>query len=233
MGHLVRGLLLAAAVYLAFAGALLALMYRPPEQYAKTIAYMPRVGLGIFPYYRMWRVARAGSLRAGGAAPDFELSTPDQRTRQRLSGLRGRPVLLIFSSYSSPNFRRQLGGLHQAHREYKDRVSFLMVYIQEAYASDVWPQDENARDQVSVPAHRTMEERRAAAAAGARNLKIEFPIVVDDLDNPVEIAYTAWPDRLYLIDSEGRVVWKASPGPVGLDAARTRIALRWLLSKGR
>jgi len=31
----------------------------------------------------------------------------------------------------------------------------------------------------------------------------------------VEKAYTGWPDRLYLIDKEGRVAFKSAPGPFG------------------
>jgi Iodothyronine deiodinase len=46
-------------------------------------------------------------------------------------------------------------------------------------------------------------------------LAIEFPAVVDDLSNSVERAYTAWPDRLYVIDREGRVAYKSKPGPFG------------------
>jgi len=35
------------------------------------------------------------------------------------------------------------------------------------------------------------------------------------MDNKTEAAYTAWPDRLYLIDSGGQVAFKNEAGPLG------------------
>ncbi len=54
-----------------------------------------------------------------------------------------------------------------------------------------------------------------AAATCVSKLGIEFPAVVDDLANTVERAYTAWPDRLYVIDRAGRIAYKSQPGPFG------------------
>ncbi len=46
-----------------------------------------------------WRLARGEGVRPGREAPDFELeSTKGQRLR--LSALRGRPVMLHFSSFT-------------------------------------------------------------------------------------------------------------------------------------
>jgi type I thyroxine 5'-deiodinase len=39
--------------------------------------------------------------------------------------------------------------------------------------------------------------------------------MVDSFDNQVEKAYTGWPDRLYLIAPQGRVLYKSKPGPFG------------------
>jgi type I thyroxine 5'-deiodinase len=57
-----------------------------------------------------------------------------------------------------------------------------------------------------------------------RKLGIKFPAVVDSFDNQIETAYTGWPDRMYLIATDGRVLYKSKPGPFGfhpqgLDAA--------------
>jgi len=32
----------------------------------------------------------------------------------------------------------------------------------------------------------------------------------------LEAAYTGWPDRLHVIDVDGRVAYKSRPGPFGL-----------------
>ena len=39
----------------------------------------------------------------------------------------------------------------------------------------------------------------------------------DGIDDAVERAYTGWPDRLYIIDTDGRVRFKTGPGPFGFD----------------
>jgi hypothetical protein len=52
-----------------------------------------------------------------------------------------------------------------------------------------------------------------------RNLGIRIPALLDGIDNRTERAYTAWPDRLYLIGAGGRIVYKSAPGPFGFSAA--------------
>ena len=48
-----------------------------------------------------------------------------------------------------------------------------------------------------------MAERVSVAGACVRRLKIQFPALVDGLEDRVEAAYTGWPDRMYLIDRGG------------------------------
>ena len=38
-------------------------------------------------------------------------------------------------------------------------------------------------------------------------------------------AYTGWPDRLYLIDANGRMAYKSMPGPFGFEPDLLRAAL--------
>lgn len=102
MSYLIRGAVLAAALYLGLLGVLLALMYQPPETFARAMAHVPTtVAFGAVPFPRLWNMARGGSLKAGDPAPDFDLATPDGSGRVRLSSFRGqRPVALVFGSYT-------------------------------------------------------------------------------------------------------------------------------------
>lgn len=50
-----------------------------------------------------------------------------------------------------------------------------------------------------------------------KDLKIDLLMVVDEIDNRTERAYTPWPDRPYVIDAEGRVTYKSRPGPFGFE----------------
>ncbi len=102
-----------------------------------------------------------------------------------------------------------------------------MVYITEAHPSDVWQMQSNIKDNVVFASPKNDEERAFIAGACVRKLGIKFPSVLDEFGNSTERAYTGWPDRIYLIDSQGRVVYKSKPGPFGflpdeLSAALTR-----------
>jgi type I thyroxine 5'-deiodinase len=73
----------------------------------------------------------------------------------------------------------------------------------------------NVKDNVLFATPKTMAERETIAGSCVRKLGIKFPAVVDNIDNRTEQAYTGWPDRLYLIDRNGRVVYKSKAGPFG------------------
>ena len=63
------------------------------------------------------------------------------------------------------------------------------------------------------------------AGSCVRKLGIKFPAVLDGFDNSVEKAYTGWPDRIYLIDKEGRIAYKSKPGPFGFKPDELKAAL--------
>ncbi len=94
-------------------------------------------------------------------------------------------------------------------------MSFLAVYIVEAHPSDVWQMESNIKDNVVFASPKDETERAYVAGACVRKLGIKFPAVLDQFDNTTEKAYTGWPDRIYLIDTNGRVAYKSKPGPFG------------------
>ena len=73
----------------------------------------------------------------------------------------------------------------------------------------------NVRDNVVFASPKTFDERGTVAESCVRNLHIDIPAVLDDFQNSTEAAYTGWPDRLYVIDRDGRVAYKSQPGPFG------------------
>jgi hypothetical protein len=101
------------------------------------------------------------------------------------------------------------------YEQYKDKVAFYVVYIQEAHSSDVWQMASNIRDKVIFRTPLSFEERTEVASSCVLKLGIKIPAVVDDMNNSTERAYTGWPDRIYLIDRDGRVAFKTKPGPFG------------------
>ncbi|PYX85576.1 MAG: deiodinase [Acidobacteria bacterium] len=83
----------------------------------------------------------------------------------------------------------------------------------------------NIKDKVVFASPKSEEERALVAGACVRKLGIQFPAVVDEFGNSTERQYTAWPDRLYLIDATGRVAYKSKPGPFGFQAQELKTAL--------
>ena len=104
------------------------------------------------------------------------------------------------------------------------------MYILEAHPSDVWQMESNLKDKVVFASPRNEEERAFMAGACVRKLGIKFPAVLDGFDNTVEKAYTGWPDRLYLIDRDGRVAYKSRPGPFGFKPDELKAALEKIVS---
>ena len=76
---------------------------------------------------------------------------------------------------------------------------------------------------------RTDGERVEIAESCVRRLGIHFPALIDSMENSTERRYTGWPDRLMLIDTEGRLVFKTEPGPFGFRPAQLEAALLRLL----
>jgi len=86
--------------------------------------------------------------------------------------------------------------------------------------------ESNVKDKVVFASPHSEEERGFVAGACVRKLGIEIPAVLDEFGNSTESAYTAWPDRLYLIDAAGRVAYKSRPGPFGFKADELKAAIQ-------
>ena len=115
------------------------------------------------------------------------------------------------------------------HKQYGGQVQFLAVYVREAHPTDGWREPANDRLGISVAQPRTHEERRAVATRCNSVLAMDFPLLVDGLADAVGHAYSGMPDRLYLIDSQGRVAFKSGRGPFGFRPQELEQALLLLL----
>ena len=111
-------------------------------------------------------------------------------------------------------------------QRYQGRVAFLLVYVREAHPVDGWQVPQNIRDGALLGAAKTQAEKDDHADVCIRKLDIRFPTVVDKMDNRVELTYAGWPDRLYLIGADGRILYKSEPGPAGFLPAGLESAIR-------
>ena len=76
---------------------------------------------------------------------------------------------------------------------------------------------------------KTTSERIRVAVQCCDSLKMALPLLVDDIDDAVGKVYSGFPDRLYLIDREGRVAFKGGRGPYGYKPRELEQTLIMLL----
>lgn len=178
-----------------------------------------------------------GSLQPGPSpgekAPDFTLKTNDAKEEITLSKFIGpKPVVLVFGNFTCGPFRSQAGNVEKLYRLYKDRATFVMVYVREAHPIDGWQMESNNQVGVSLPQPRTYEERVSVAQTCGTRLGLGFPMLVDTIDDTVGARFSGMPSRLYLIDYDGKVAYKSGRGPFGFKPAELEHSLVLLLAQG-
>ena len=101
------------------------------------------------------------------------------------------------------------------YERYGDRVGFLTVYIKEAHPLDEWQMDSNVKESVCYPQPKSLAQRVAIANDFVKRFSYRVPLAVDGMDNPANAAYSGWPERFYIVDEKGLIVYKGKPGPFG------------------
>lgn len=77
-----------------------------------------------------------------------------------------------------------------------------------------------------IPQTNTLEERSLRAQQCTAMLRLSIPVVVDKADNRVNYAYAAWPERLVVVGTDGRIAYYGGPGPAGFKPAELADWLR-------
>ena len=60
-------------------------------------------------------------------------------------------------------------------------------------------------------------------------LNLEMPTLLDDMNNATDAAYAAMPERLYVVDTTGKVIYQSKPGPWGFVVEEWREAILALI----
>ena len=109
---------------------------------------------------------------------------------------------------------------------YRDDVQFYVVYIREAHALDsASPAGGGLNPILEDPT--SLEERGQVARTCMAALELEsLPALVDDMEDSVNQAYAAWPDRLYLVGRDGRIAYHGGRGPFGFLPGELEDAIR-------
>jgi hypothetical protein len=160
------------------------------------------------------RLADTLAVRVGDEAPDFDATTLTGRP-VRLLGLRGRAhTVLMLGSITSPMAAINLPAMNRLARRYKASVRFVLLYTRESHPGELYTH------------HTSFAQKLRYAKDFKKAEKVEFNVVVDDLAGTAHRAYGLWPNPLFVVSRDGRVVFRTNltdPGDLG-EFLRTLVA---------
>ena len=100
--------------------------------------------------------------------------------------------------------------------------------MREAHPTDEWQMKSNVKDDVCYAQPKTLEQRVAIANDFTKRFKFSLPFGIDDMSNAADNAYSAWPERIYIIDEGGHIAYRGGIGPFNYKPAEAR---EWLSAR--
>jgi peroxiredoxin len=139
------------------------------------------------------------AVKVGVMAPDFVAPTLDG-TMVSLSDFRGkRHVVIMTGAVTSPMCVFEVPGFNQLQREFQDReVSFFLLYTRESHPAE------------NYPSHSSWEQKLAQARDLQRLENVQVPIIVDGLDGKIHRSYGVWPNALFIVHKDGRLIFRSN-----------------------
>jgi peroxiredoxin len=139
------------------------------------------------------------AAKVGVAAPDFEARNLDG-TVVRLSDVRGkRHVVMMTGAVTSPMCAFEVPALNQLHQEFTDLgVSFFLLYTRESHPAE------------NYSSHSSWDQKLSYARDLQRLENLQFPIIVDSLDGKIHRSYGTWPNALFVIHKDGRLIFRSN-----------------------
>jgi len=104
------------------------------------------------------------------------------------------------------------------------------VYAREAHPTDEWQMRSNLKDKddVCYAQPKTLEQRVIIANDFIKRFKFTLPFGIDDMSNAADNAYSAWPERIYIIDESGHIAYRGGMGPFNYNPQEAR---EWLAAR--
>lgn len=119
--------------------------------------------------------------------------------------------------------------MEEIHQRYKDRIAFLSIYVREAHPTNGWREPGNDKVGISILQPSSKTERIAVAKKCCSTLEMTMPLLVDEINDRVGHAYSGMPDRIFIIDENGQIVYKGGRGPFGFKPREMEQSLIMLL----
>jgi peroxiredoxin len=139
------------------------------------------------------------AAKIGVLAPDFQAADLN-RGVVHLAEFRGkRHVVLMTGAVTSPMCAFEIPEFNQLHAEFHSKdISFFLLYTRESHPAE------------NYSAHRSFEQKLAYARDLQRLESVNFPILVDYLDGRIHRAYGVWPNALFVIHKDGRLIFRSN-----------------------
>lgn len=122
---------------------------------------------------------------------------------------------------------RMAGRLQKIYEAYGTKADFWWIYTQEAHATD----SDRPNRRVKIDTHKTIEDRKTAAKACAASSVLKVPVLLDDMNDSATTAYSAMPERFFILNADGKVAYAGGRGPRGVDVDAFEKSLKVLTSK--
>lgn len=116
--------------------------------------------------------------------------------------------------------------MEEMFQSYKDIAEFRLIYIREAHAADSRRPTGLAK-QKGINEHKNFGERCSTAEMFLKDKEFNIPLLIDGMDNAANKDYSAQPDRVFLVRSDGRLAVAADRGPWGFAPALEEVE-EWL-----
>ena len=137
--------------------------------------------------------------KVGTAAPEFEAMTVDGK-RLRLSDFHGKQhVVMMTGAITSPMCAFEVPAINQMQQNFADKqIAFFLLYTRESHPAE------------NYGAHTSFEQKLAYARQLQKLEDLRFPTIVDHLDGRIHQAYGVWPNALFVIHKDGRLIFRSN-----------------------
>jgi peroxiredoxin len=137
--------------------------------------------------------------KIGLAAPEFEAEDLNG-IRVRLADFRDkRHVVIMTGAVTSPMCAFEVPEFNRLHAEFdSEGIFFFLLYTRESHPAE------------NFSAHQSFEQKLAYARELQRLENVKFPIIVDHLDGRIHRAYGVWPNALFVIHKDGRLIFRSN-----------------------
>ena len=138
-------------------------------------------------------------VKVGAAAPEFAAATLDGKL-VRLSEFRGRKhVVMMTGAVTSPMCAFEVPALNQLQNDFADKgFAFFLLYTRESHPAEHYG------------AHQSFEQKLTYARDFERLENVRLTILVDHLDGRIHRAYGLWPNALFVVHKDGRLVYRSN-----------------------